>query len=120
MSETFGKGGSAYIAGLVREAVENGTRCATVTGKREIDEAIRLPSNFTVILSDTHLRLADGSHTNIFVNERNETELGKMRELSCFWGHPLVFSGRLCYTFTIRSGGVTYESIRRLYSKDAL
>ena len=80
MGELFQKGGSAYLSGLVREAVENGTRCATVTGNWEIDEAIRLPSDFTMILADTHLRLADGSHTNIFVNEHNETALGKTPE----------------------------------------
>ena len=74
--QNFKKNGASYINGLIKEAIENKTRCARVSGDLEIDEAVRLPSNFTLILEDCHLRLADGSHTNIFVNEHNETELG--------------------------------------------
>ena len=67
----FKKGGASHISALIEEAVKNGTRTARVKGNWEIDEAVRLPSNLTVILEDCHLRLADGSHTNIFVNEHN-------------------------------------------------
>ena len=76
METTFKKGGSSYIQGLIREAVASGRRTATVSGNWEIDEAIRLPSNITVILENAHLRLADGSHCNVFTNEHNETEIG--------------------------------------------
>lgn len=69
--------GTNYIKEIIAHAVENGSRTARVTGEWEIDEAIRLPSNFTLILEDCHLRLADGSYTNIFVNEHNETEIGR-------------------------------------------
>ena len=78
--DEFKKGGASHISALIEEAVKNGTRTARVKGNWEIDEAVRLPSNLTVILEDCHLRLADGSHTNIFVNEHNETELGNTTE----------------------------------------
>ena len=77
MNKEFKKGGKAYVQALVDAAVESGRRTAVVTGNWEIDEAVRLPSNFTVILEDAHLRLADGSHCNVFVNDHNETEEGK-------------------------------------------
>ena len=76
MEKEFMKGGSAYIQGLVGEAVASGRRCAVVSGNWEIDEAIRLPSDFTIILEDCHLRLGDGTHCNVFVNEHNETPEG--------------------------------------------
>ena len=73
----FNKGGSEYITKLIDEAVNDGSRTATVSGNWIIDEAVRIPSNFTLILEDCHLRLADGSYTNIFVNEHHDTELGR-------------------------------------------
>ena len=76
MSE-FSKGGSAYIASKVEESVKNETRTATISGNWEIDEAIRLPSNFTLILENAHLRLADGCFSNVFINEHSGTELGR-------------------------------------------
>ena len=76
METTFKKGGAAYIQGLICEAIESGRRTAVVSGDWEIEEAIRLPSNVTVILEDAHLRLGDGTHCNIFTNEHNETEEG--------------------------------------------
>ena len=74
------RNGTEYIRGLIDAAIRNGSRTAKVTGDFEIDEAIRLPSNFTLILDDCHLRLADGSYTNIFVNEHNETDIGRTKE----------------------------------------
>ena len=73
----FKKGGAEYIRTCIEEAVQSGRRCATVTGEWEIAEAVRLPSNFTLILENCHLRLADGCYANVFVNEHNETEIGK-------------------------------------------
>jgi len=73
----FSAGGAQYIQKLVDNAVLSGSRTATVTGDWEIDAAVRLPSRFTLILEDCHLRLKDGAYTNIFVNEHNETDLGK-------------------------------------------
>ena len=42
-----------------------------------MDKAIRLPSDFTLILKDCHLVQADGCFDNVFVNEQNGTEKGK-------------------------------------------
>lgn len=75
--KNFSKGGSEYISSLISEGIKNQTRCATVTGCYEIDKPIRIPSDFTLILDNCHLRLADGSFTNIFINEHLGTEIGK-------------------------------------------
>ena len=81
MSDTaFTKNGSSYISSKIEEAVSNKSRTATVNGNWEISEAIRLPSNFTLILEDAHLRMADGVYSNMFVNENHETEIGKTTE----------------------------------------
>ena len=76
----FKFGGYEHITALISEGIENGTRTAMVTGKWEIDRAVRLPADFTLILEDCHLRLADGCYANVFVNENNETEKGRMPE----------------------------------------
>ena len=73
----FIRGGAAYIQNLIDEAKRNGIREVTVSGNYEIDKEVRLPSDTTLILKDCHLRLADGSYTNIFVNEHHGTEVGK-------------------------------------------
>ena len=73
----FTKGGSDYVTSKINEAIENRSRTATVSGKWEIDREIRLPSNFTLILQDCHLRMSDGSFSNMFVNEHHDTELGR-------------------------------------------
>ena len=80
MTEAIQKGGTDYIHSLIAEGIKSGRRCATVHGNWEIDEAVRLPSNFTLILEDCYLRLADGCYANVFVNEHNETEIGKTAE----------------------------------------
>lgn len=77
MSNAFKRGGTEYIRARIEEAIQSKRRCATVSGEWEIAEAIRLPSDFTLILEDCHLRQADGCYENIFVNEHNETEIGK-------------------------------------------
>ena len=76
MTKVFKKGGAAYIQGLIAEAIASGRRTAIVSGDWEIEEAIRLPSNVTVILDGAHLRLGDGTHCNIFTNEHHESEEG--------------------------------------------
>ena len=76
-NKSFNKSGTEYINSLIKEAIENETRTATVTGAHEIAEAVRIPSNFTLILEDCHLRLKDGTYTNVFVNEHHDTDLGR-------------------------------------------
>lgn len=45
-----------------------------------VDKAIKLPSNMTVYLDNCHLRLTDGSFTNVFVNSNYKTEIGDTLE----------------------------------------
>ncbi|MBE6664949.1 MAG: hypothetical protein E7603_01835 [Ruminococcaceae bacterium] len=73
----FMKNGSAYITGKIEEALQNETRTAIIRGCHIIDAPVRIPSNFTLILENCHLRLADGCYSNIFVNEHHDTEIGK-------------------------------------------
>lgn len=75
--ESFRKDGAEYITSLIAEAVENGSRTAVVGGNMLIDRAIRLPSNFTLVLEDCHLRLSDGCYSNMFVNEHHGTDAGR-------------------------------------------
>ena len=77
MNGEFLSNGSAYIAEKIAEAVQNETRNAVISGKYIIDTAILIPSNFTLILADCHLRLAEGVYSNMFVNEHHDTALGK-------------------------------------------
>ena len=74
---SFSMGGSDHIASLIKEALMNETRTATVSGNWEIDTPVRIPSNFTLILEDCHLKLADSVYCNIFINENNGTDIGK-------------------------------------------
>ena len=76
-SKFFIKGGSEYISSLIAEAVRSGTRKAVVTGAYEIETPIRIPSDFTIILENCHLRLADGVYSNIFINEHFGTPEGR-------------------------------------------
>lgn len=77
MSENvFIKEGYEYVTAKINEAVENGSRCARISGNYEISHAVRLPSFFTLILEDAHLRMADGVYDNMFVNEHHGTPEG--------------------------------------------
>lgn len=68
----FQENGGAHIQGLIREAVERGDRFCTVTGNWEMEQAVRIPSDFALILDNCHLRQADGTFCNMFVNEHLE------------------------------------------------
>ena len=73
----FCKGGADYIDAKIKEAIEDGCRTAKISGYWEIDRAVRLPSNVTLILENCHLRMADGVFSNMFLNEHYGTEIGK-------------------------------------------
>ncbi|MDY3845553.1 MAG: hypothetical protein SOZ62_01420 [Eubacteriales bacterium] len=75
--KTYKADGHTYIISKINEAIKNGNRTATISGNWEIDEAIRLPSNFTLILQDCHLKMADGCFSNMFVNEHHDTKEGR-------------------------------------------
>ena len=72
--------GTEYINGKIREAVENESRTARINGNMIIESAVRIPSNFTLILEDCHLRMADGCYSNMFINEHCYTEEGRTPE----------------------------------------
>ena len=75
----FSKGGSSFVVSKIKEAVENESRTAVISGCWEIEEAIRIPSHFTLILENAHLRMADGTFDNMFVNEHHGTDLGRSK-----------------------------------------
>ena len=77
MNNFFDTGGTSHINSLISAAIADGSRTATVTGKWVIDEAVRLPSHFTLILDGCHLVMADGCYSNMFVNEHHDTDLGR-------------------------------------------
>lgn len=77
----FQKNGGAHISGLIRQALENGTRRITVTGNWEMEASVRIPSDFTVILENCHLRQGDGTFCNIFLNESCGLPVDKDRNI---------------------------------------
>ena len=52
---------AAFIQQQINAACEDGSRNLTLTGNYEIEAPIRLPSDFTLILNNCHLRMADGT-----------------------------------------------------------
>ena len=50
MNQEFLTCGSEYITEKIQEAVQNGSRNAKISGNWIIDEVVRIPSNFTLIL----------------------------------------------------------------------
>lgn len=77
MTKTFLKNGTEYMQMLIREAVHNGSRTATVRGNWEIESEVRIPDDFTLYLKDCHLKMADGVFSNMFVNKNQNTDIGR-------------------------------------------
>ena len=77
---TFKENGGAYIAGLIRKAVEDELYTCTVSGNWEIEQPIRIPSGFTLVLDGCHLRMKDGTMCNMFVNEHLDCENNAIRD----------------------------------------
>ena len=75
--ENFTANGSKYIQDLISNATSRNENSITVSGNWEIDKEIRIPNDFTIYLKDAHLKMADNSFSNMFVNENNETVRGK-------------------------------------------
>lgn len=80
MTKTFLKNGSDYIQMIINEAVRDGSLTATVKGNWEIEKEVRIPDNFTLVLRDCHLKMADGVFSNMFVNINQNTPFGKTIE----------------------------------------
>lgn len=77
MDKHFQPGGAAYISAAISQALDKGSREAVITGCWEIDRETRIPGDFTLILENCHLRLADGVYCNIFVNRNHDTQTGR-------------------------------------------
>lgn len=76
----FNKNGFQYITKEINIALERGMNSVTITGNWEIDTAIRIPSEFTLILDGCHLKMADDCYSNMFVNEHHGSDIGKTIE----------------------------------------
>ncbi len=68
---------TAKISEMINAAIADGTRQITLMGDWTIDETILLPSDFTVVLENAHLTMAEGTFCNMFRNAGTETELGR-------------------------------------------
>lgn len=75
--QIFRENGSQYIQELISIALEKGEKTAMVSEDFEINTAIRIPSDFTLVLDGCHLKMADGCYSNMFVNEHHDTEIGR-------------------------------------------
>ena len=62
---------ASSIRRLIDLAVKDGTRQTVLTGEYTIEETIFLPSDFTLILDNAHLTMADGTFCNMFRNEHS-------------------------------------------------
>lgn len=76
----FKENGGAYIADLIKKAVEEELYTCTVSGNWEVEQTIRIPSGFTLVLDGCHLRMKDGTMCNMFVNEHLGCENNAIRD----------------------------------------
>ncbi|MBQ8510002.1 MAG: hypothetical protein IJ493_08865 [Clostridia bacterium] len=76
----FTKNGGAYIQSLIAASVADGSRQITVSGNYEIEQTVLIPSDFTLILENCHLTMADNTFCNMFTNESCRTEKGRTIE----------------------------------------
>lgn len=76
-TKIFQPNGAAYITKLITDAEKAGHRFAVVAGNWEMEAAVRLPSDFTLILDGCHLKMADGVYSNMFNNLRHDTQEGR-------------------------------------------
>lgn len=71
------KNGAHIIQQQINETIAASGHQLTITGDYEIEKTILLPSEFTLVLDDCHLRMADNTYCNMFNNEHFGTEEGK-------------------------------------------
>ena len=70
----FEKDGAKKIQTAITNAQASGKTQCVVSGNLEIEETVFLPSNFTLILEDCHLRMADNTFCNMFSNDGREKD----------------------------------------------
>ncbi|MBO7344865.1 MAG: hypothetical protein J6U92_02870 [Clostridia bacterium] len=76
----FIKDGQLIIQKQIENTIKNGKAQCVISGNYEISSAIVLPSNFTIILSDCHLKLAEGVFCNIFTNYATANALNTAKD----------------------------------------
>lgn len=75
--KNFRSNGTECITQIIQNALSRGEHTAVITGDWEISSAVRLPSDFTLILDGCHLKMANSCYANMFVNEHHDTEIGR-------------------------------------------
>ena len=63
----FIKNSAKYIQNRINKAILKNKHQLTISGNYEIEKEIILPTQFTLILKDCHLRLKDGVFCNMFI-----------------------------------------------------
>ena len=91
--------GGSKIQSEIDAAIKNGKREIFIEGNYEIEKAVVIPSHFTVILGNCHLRLQDDSFTNIFTNTATvgEDRTSKARDCDIHIigrGHAVLDGGK--------------------------
>ena len=71
------KNGAQIIQQQISDTIAAGRHQLTVSGDFEIEKPILLPSDFTLVLDDCYLRMADDTFCNMFNNLHFGTEEGK-------------------------------------------
>ncbi len=56
------------IQALIDSTIAHGGHSCAITGEHTIRETIRIPSDFTLVLDDCHLTMAEGTFCNMFTN----------------------------------------------------
>lgn len=77
MTMTFIPNGGAYIQAQIDAALAAGRHSVRISGNYEIEKTVLLPSDFTLILADCHLRMADNTFCNMFTNAACRTEAAR-------------------------------------------
>ena len=77
MNTIFQKNGAKQIQEKIEEAVASGKHQAIISGDYEIEKTILIPSDFTLILEDCHLIMADDTFCNMFTNVSCRTAAAK-------------------------------------------
>lgn len=69
--------GGNHITNLIKKALSEGKRQVKISGDWLIEKTVLIPSDFTLILEDCHLRMASNTLCNMFTNENCRTEKGR-------------------------------------------
>jgi len=80
MTSGFQINGAQYIRSQIDLAVAAGRHQLTISGNYEIEQTILLPSDFTLVLEDCHLRMADDTFCNMFANQNCRAKIGRTIE----------------------------------------